>query len=168
MIKNFNTWLSEDWGGFLKNTKVGPIKEITDFCEKYQIKDYEIHEDDWSISVKGSVYFNGQDFEKLPLKFKNVTGDFWIDRCKSLTSLKGCPEKVGRYFDCDHCKSLTSLEGCPERVDGYFSCMGCNSLTSLEGCPEEVGKSFFYRNCEGKFTEKDIRNVCNVGKTVLN
>ena len=63
MIKNFNTWLTEgnfvkqnlaeDWGGFLKNTNTGPMKEIEDFCEKYDISNYTIHEDDWSISVNG-------------------------------------------------------------------------------------------------------------------
>ena len=35
---------------------------------------------------------------------------------------------------------MTSLDGCPSRVGGNFNCDG-NELSLLKGCPEYVGGS---------------------------
>ena len=85
-------------------------------------------------TVNGSLELTS--LEGCPEK---VGGDFYCYNNK-LTSLKGCPEKVGGSFDCEFNK-LTSLKGCPEKVGGNFNCV-FNNLTSLKGCPEKVGGSF--------------------------
>ena len=93
---------------------------------------------------------------------KEVGWSFSCRGCTSLESLKGAPEKVGRSFYCSECKSLKDLEGAPEKVDGDFSCEKCISLKSLEGAPKEVGWDFYCSDCGKKFTEEDVRSVCDV------
>jgi len=61
-----------------------------------------------------------------------------------LSTLEGCPEKVGGDFSCGN-NQLTSLRGCPEWVGGNFNCSK-NKLTTLEGCPERVGGDFYCSN----------------------
>ncbi len=68
--------------------------------------------------------------------------------------------KVKKFFSCFN-NELISLEGCPIEVGGSFTCSD-NKLTSLEGSPKEVGAFF---NCEHnvkQFTDKEVREVCNV------
>jgi hypothetical protein len=116
-------------------------KEYIDaICRKYDITNYKINEDG-TIDVDGDVDLTSRiNSERLPLKFSNVTGDFWCDD-NQLTSLEGCPKSVGGSFYCDVNK-LTSLEGCPKSVGGSFHC-DVNRLTSLEGCPKSVVDSFY-------------------------
>jgi len=56
---------------------------------------------------------------------------------------------------------LTTLENCPKTVNGVFGCSS-NKLISLEGAPKFVGEDFMCRFNPSKFTEKDIRAVCDV------
>ena len=67
---------------------------------------------------------------------------------------------INEGFSCYNNK-LTSLEGSPKEVNGDFSCHN-NQLTSLEGSPKEVGGSFYCHNNPVKFTQEDVRKVCNV------
>jgi hypothetical protein len=60
---------------------------------------------------------------------------------------------------------LTTLENCPKTINGVFGCSS-NKLISLEGAPKFVGEDFMCRFNPGKFTEKDIRAVCDVKGTV--
>ena len=104
---------------------------------------YDVNDDVDLGKFKQFVDSNG----KLTIKFKKVTGNFicsTVDDTLKLTSLEGCPEKVGGSFYC-HNNKLTSLEGCPKEVGGYFDCR-FNELTSLEGCPEKVGEGFYCHN----------------------
>ncbi len=114
-------------------------QEIHRICKEYSIRNYIINPDG-SISVDGDVSLSSRFLKRIPLVFKEVSGNF---NCydNQLTSLEGCPEKVGGSFDCSH-NNITSLEGCPEKVGGDFDC-GYNQLTSLEGCPEKVGGYFY-------------------------
>jgi hypothetical protein len=141
----------------------GQTKNIHEICKKYGIENYTINSDG-SIDVDGSVYLGSKNLEKLPLKFRAVTGYFDCNQNK-LTSLEGAPTSVGTSFYCHdnyltslegspssvgggfYCNEnqLTSLEGCPESIGGYFSC-SYNRLTSLEGCPVSVGGSFYCGN----------------------
>ena len=68
--------------------------------------------------------------------------------------------RVTGFFYCSD-NQLTSLKGSPKEVGGSFYCSD-NQLTSLEGCPKEVGGSFNCYDNPGKFTEEDVRKVCNV------
>jgi len=133
--------------------------KVFEDIEKYKIRNYTFN-DDGSMDVDDDVNLSFKHLSKLPVKFRNVSGNF---ECSSnnLTSLEGCPKTVGGsfYFDNNNLTSLlgspetigvnfncsnnnlTSLEGCPETVGGNFTC-SYNNLTSLEGCPETVGGYF--------------------------
>ena len=111
------------------------ISEIDAICEKYNIKNYIINEDD-SIDVDGDVYLSHKKLKVLPLKFRKVSGNFDCGY-NQLTSLEGGPQSIGGNFHCSH-NQLTSLVGCPQSVGGDFECND-NNLTSLEGAPQSVG-----------------------------
>jgi hypothetical protein len=115
---------------------------IHKLCKEYEITDYIIN-DDGSIDVDRGVDLSYRSLTKLPLKFRNVSGDFYCSD-NELTSLEGCPRSVGGDFWCFG-NELTSLEGSPSSVGGDFWCFD-NKLTSLEGCPSSVGGSFY---CSG-------------------
>ena len=117
---------------------------IEEICKKYGIENYTIN-DDGSIDVDGSVNINFYDLTELQLKFGVVTLDFYCSDNK-LTTLKGSPKSVGRFFNCS-ANNLTSLEGCPDSVGHDFEC-DLNKLTDLKGCPKSVGGRFDCRDNE--------------------
>ena len=113
--------------------------EIFYIARKYGIRKYKINEDG-SIDVSGDVNLSYKGLSELPLKFRNITGDFYCNS-NQLISLEGSPQSVGGYFECNN-NQLTSLEGCTQTVGGDFYCYK-NQLISLEGCPKSVGGDFF-------------------------
>ena len=110
---------------------------------------------------KGDLDLSDLNLTKLPeiLKDISVDGDFFCNG-NNLTSLEGAPKTVNGDFGCGHNK-LTSLEGSPKSVGGSFYC-GFNNLTSLTGAPKFVGGVFSCGFNEIKFTEQQVRAVCNV------
>ena len=130
--------------------------DIKKWLKKYDIVHYKIN-DDLSIDVVGDVNLYSVGLCIIPVKFGNVSGNFNCGMNK-LTSLEGCPVKVGGFFDCSYNK-LTSLEGCPTEVGGYFSC-GYNELVSLLGCPR-VGGDF--NCCRNKLFSLEGCPVTNAG-----
>lgn len=130
--------------------------------------------------IKGSFDCSGNRLTSLEGAPKEVWMAF---DCSSnrLTSLAGCPEAYSD-LSCSH-NELTSLEGAPKVIKGIFDCY-YNKLKTLVGGPEEVRKNFLcdhndltslegapktvmgFFNCSDnktKFTEKDVKKVCNVG-----
>ena len=89
---------------------------------------------------KGKLNLQDLNLTVLPEMLKDITvdGDFYCGN-----------------------NNLTSLENCPKTVNGVFGCSS-NKLISLEGAPKFVGEDFMCRFNPGKFTEKDIRAVCDV------
>jgi hypothetical protein len=78
-----------------------------------------------------------------------------------LTSLPNdAPKYAGDNFWCNDNK-LTSLQGSPKYVGGNFDCDN-NKLTSLQYAPKYVGGNFYCHNNTKKFTEKEVRTVCDV------
>jgi hypothetical protein len=64
---------------YLKGYKIFENHEdIHVICRKYRITNYIIN-DDGSIDVDGSVYLSyNRDLTKLPLNFRDVSGDFLL------------------------------------------------------------------------------------------
>lgn len=133
-LQNFSLFesnhsLTEDQISYLNRTVLGP-------------------DSIWILDRKTGLVDVAGDFDgphdkritELPVQFGKVTGNFLINNCSHLKSLKGAPRTVGGNFDCRSC-DLESLVGAPEEVGGYFACSH-NKLTSLEGGPKEVGKSY--------------------------
>ena len=89
---------------------------------------------------KGKLSLQDLNLTVLPEMLKDITvdGDFYCGN-----------------------NNLTSLKNSPKTVTGVFGCSS-NKLTSLEGAPKFVGENFMCRFNPVKFTEKDIRAVCNV------
>ena len=94
---------------------------------------------------KGDLSLSNMNLIELPAILKNVT--------------------VGRNFFCSNNK-LTSLINSPSIVVGGFYC-GSNQLISLKGAPKTVGDNFFCGLNPVKFTEEQVRAVCDVKKRIF-
>ena len=97
----------------------------------------------------------------LPALLKNLKiGKSFDCGYNRLDSLVGAPTSVGRDFLCNDNK-LKSLVGAPTSVGGDFYC-SYNKLKSLVGAPTNVGLDFDCNNNVVKFTEEQVRAVCDV------
>ena len=115
-----------------------------------------------SKKIIGDVILTSLYLKRLPDILKDisvVSGHFFCSR-NNLTSLDGAPTNVGGDFHCNFNK-LTSLIGAPTYVGDDFYC-GDNKLTSLTGAPKTVGGDFYCDNNPGKFTETQVRAICDV------
>ena len=119
---------------------------------------------DGTFDVKGDMDLSEMKLKRIPIQFRNVGRDFYCSD-NSLTSLEGAPSSVGGGFSCSN-NSLTSLEGAPSSVGGSFYC-SYNSLTSLKGAPSSVGGGFYCYNNKKKFTEAEVRAVCDVKGEII-
>ena len=98
---------------------------------------------------------------KLPEILKNVDVErYFICSVNKLTTLENSPKTVGGSFYCGN-NQLISLKGAPTYVGDDFYC-GDNKLTSLTGAPKTVGGDFYCDNNPGKFTETQVRAICDV------
>ena len=146
-----------------------------------ELKTFETYYKNHIINVEGNVFFNNEKLKEIPIQFGYVKGNFhcyynqltsligcpqkvgksFFINNNQLTSLIGCPELVGDDFSCDN-NQLTSLEGCSKKIGGNFHCDN-NQLTSLIGCPKKIEGSFWCRNNSKQFTEDEIRELCKIG-----
>ncbi|MEZ7500445.1 hypothetical protein QO200_17070 [Flavobacterium sp. Arc3] len=116
---------------------------------RYIIKRYRILidnftiNDDGLIDVKGNVKICDGKLQKLPLRFRNVSGNF---HCNSncLKTLIGSPQWVGGSFNCSD-NDLYTLKHGPVIVRGTYRCSE-NNLITLKGCAIEVGRDLLCNN----------------------
>ena len=54
-----------------------------------------------------------------------------------MTSLKGAPQGVGKYFSCSY-NELTTLEGAPRLIGGNLDCYNNSKLSSVGTKPIEI------------------------------
>lgn len=111
--------------------------EIVKTCKLLNIFNYSINPDG-SVDVSGSVSIELSSLEELPLKFRNVSGNFFCNR-NNIESLEGCPRKTHNFI-CSYNK-LKSLVGGPEISNGDYICSD-NYITSLVGGPKYVEDDF--------------------------
>ena len=112
--------------------------EIEDWCEKMGIENYTINSQG-EIDVDGYVNLDGRNIKELPYKFGRVASYFSVNNC-SLISLKNCPDILYDFFDCNNNEDLDSLKYIPKKVDGNIHC----------------------RDCKRRFTEEEVRSLCEV------
>jgi hypothetical protein len=110
------------------------IQVIKFWCGLLELKNYEII--NGLVNVNGSVDISSRNFDKIPIKFGFVTGDFNCSH-NILKTLEGSPVKVGRSFNCVF-NNLTSLIGGPKEVGEIFYCQN-NNLSTLEYGPLKIG-----------------------------
>lgn len=88
------------------------------------IRDHWIIMDDFTVNEDGTVTVDGNVtfppimnyHEKLPLKFKEITGNLDISNLR-LKTLYGCPTEVGGDFNCSY-NQLKSLKFAPTKIGG--------------------------------------------------
>ena len=141
-----------------------PIREI---LYKLGVTNYTIDEQGF-VSVGDDVDISDNYFTEIPVKFKEVSGDFFCG-INNLTTLKNCPIYVGENFSCDMIRAK-SLEYCPDEVMGDFSCE-YNTIEELPSTKKIVHGNFSMKH-QGKrggkiFTEEEIRAVFEVGGKVV-
>ena len=139
MIK-LNTYINEAWSGVKQQVNKA---EIESWCDEIGIQNYTINSQG-EIDVDNCVNLMNKQFKELPYKFGKVKGYFSVYGCNKLKSLKNCPNKVGRNFNCTYCKGIESLEGCPKEVGGCFYCS----------------------KCKQKFTKEEVRSLCDVKRNI--
>ena len=103
-----------------------------------EIEDYII-KDDLTVDVYGGVWIHEKNLDYIPVQFGVVSDTFNCSR-NNLTSLKGCPTKVGGVFSCSN-NNLISLKHCPNEIGVKFDCSN-NNLISLKHCPISAGIKF--------------------------
>lgn len=91
---------------------------INEICAKYRITNYTVNSD-FSINVTGSINLSGQNLSFLPIKFKEVTGDFTVSD-NILESMEGFPSKITGNFDAS-INLISSLENSPTEVSGTYT-----------------------------------------------
>ena len=95
-------------------------------------------------------------FEKLPIKFGEVTGNFMLN-CTDLKSLEGSPREIRGTFYCKG-HDIPTLEGGPEIIGGDFIFLN-NGLVSLEGAPKRVGGDFSFGNDTERYSHIGQNNI---------
>ena len=144
---------------------VGKRAMIAAWLKRMGIERYTVN-DDLTVDVDGGVWLASKGLAEFPsyVRFGSVSRDFYCHN-NPLTSLVGCPERVGGSFHCSD-SHLTSLAGCPETVEGSFSCSH-NELSSLDGCPKWVGSNFYCGHNVRRFTKEEVKNLCDVGEQIF-
>lgn len=138
--------------------------------------------DDKTVSLHTDLNIDpvhGQTLKRLPVKFKEIDGDVWINNC-SLETLIGLPEVVESLYlintrikdlrfapkvffgdlVINNNRNLSSLTGCPAEVPGDFSCCDNHELKSLEGGPKKVGKSYKIDTCNA------LKSIDGIAETI--
>lgn len=130
-------------------------KEIVDWISDYYLESYNKKLKKRSLTVDMSTIPPTVDYK----------GDLNAKKISTLNN-HGMFQwgEVEGDFNCGGNRHLTSLEGCPKKVGGYFYCDQNVNLTSLEYAPSEVGGNFY---CNDTFDSDDVKKVSNVkGKIV--
>lgn len=117
--------------------------------------------EDKSVSITQDVDFTQFDYEKIPMKIRNVEGDMLL--AGHVKTLQNCPDVVSGDFECVH-TVITSLVGGPKEVGGDYVIRANESLTSIEGAPTKVGGDFDAKECRRLVSLKGIHKMvkeCN-------
>ena len=135
ILCSYNTFMEKpDFFG----TCDGEIKwdrYLVDLLKSLHINNYYIN-DNGTIDIDGDVDLSYGNHNKIPLRFGIVTGSFDFSN-NQLTSLEGCPRKIGGSFDCSF-NLLINLIGGPETVESDYICSD-NRLETLDGLAIDIG-----------------------------
>ena len=133
-LKYFNLFKSSD----------GLTRRQKDFLDRF-VSNWSYDQTTGLVSIPGDFNANvsslsGPVIKSLEgIRFADVNGTFTL-RDNEVVSLEGCPEVVGKDFNCSD-NPIDDLKGGPRVVKGTYYCTG-NQLKSLEGAPEVVGGEF--------------------------
>ena len=80
--------------------------EIEVWLDFHDVENYTINED-LGVDVSGVVDLSGKSLIVIPIRFRNVGGNFSCTK-NSLVDLSGCPIEVGGDFNCSFNKLTTN------------------------------------------------------------
>ena len=155
----------------MKNMLLKEKEKIETWLNQYQIKNYELIEDQeygYIVNVNSNVFLQFLPLKNIRVKFNIINGDF-ICSFNKLETLKGCPEIVNGDFLCRD-NELVSLKYSPKIVKGTFNCC-FNKLELLEDCPHIIEGNFYCNN--NKLTSlkggpKEVYGILNCSVNLLN
>lgn len=116
------------------------VSSIINMLNNPSIKVYET--EDGKLIVEGNIIILNNDYNSFPVKIDKVIGSIeWrgnINKFESgsLTTLKNFPDEVtGNVYIYKNTK-LTSLDGCPKKIGGSLVCNNCSitDISGLNGC----------------------------------
>jgi hypothetical protein len=96
-----------------------------------------------------------------------VTGDF-ICYYNALTSLDGCPTKVGGDFYCSY-NQLETLQHCVKEVGGHFTCGGNDLIIIVSSILDTLSRKemqLFLRYQNYYEVWSPSLNVCNMNELI--
>lgn len=113
---------------------------------------------DGDVKISWDVQSDITELTNRIFEFGTINGDFIINDCVNLKSLKGLPKKVesislvtcglitnleyicdANEYILDGCPNLKSLEGLPTSHEYSLSLANCKKLKSLKGCGKKIG-----------------------------
>ena len=123
----------------IKDLGIGKRRLIEMWLQTWNIKNYTINKD-LTIDVNDTVNMVYQQIEKLPyyIQFGIIKGSFFCNNC-----------------------GLITFKGMPHTIKGILGCAG-NKIKTLKYMPKEIERSLFIDRNPIKFTENEIRSLCNV------
>lgn len=134
-------------------------------------------DDELRVTIHGNVDLTKMKMSRLPVNFKEVTGRFSVSN-SSLETLEGCPEKVGKFFNCSY-TLIKNLIGGPKFINtsksehetSYYA-NNNDLLESLEGVAEnaeELNVGFCKKLERFDFLPKRVRRItaCATGIKTL-
>jgi hypothetical protein len=129
----------------LKSLGIGRLELIKKWLDKYDSTRYDqyvnnpVINDDLTIDAN-CINISEVPFHEFPdyIQFRNLTDYFMVDYC-GLTTLRGCPQKVGGFFSCSG-NNLTSLEYAPKYIGSHIY-INENEI-SVEEVLEFINKKF--------------------------
>lgn len=139
------------------------IKMFEDYTNHYYIekwlnengiKNYTINKD-LTVDVDGNVNIHHRRLTEIPIQFGRIEGSFDCGT-NELTSLKGSPNYVSKYF-CFSGNKITTLDYLPKYVGDYIMA-SFNNLKSLK-CDKIYVKRLF--KCDGNPLPKEILSFPN-------
>lgn len=157
----------------------GDQEKIANWLTRNKITTFVINEDN-SVDVTGDLNLDGLRHEKLPVKFKSVSGSVSLVGAL-LKTLEGLPDEIAGDFDVSSL-ALDNVNGFPVKVHGschlgrttikttlansQLSHIGGDLVLdqvdadSFVGLPEYVGGDFFVTDCP------NLRSLKGMPKTI--
>lgn len=125
-------------------------REIEFIVKQFGIVNFYI-DDNGHVNVDGDVQFSGFLFEKLPIKFNVINGNFNMSG-NSFKTLENCPNEITGTANFSYNK-LEDLNYCTPIIKGSLIVNG-NRLKTLKGAPDTIGQVF---SCEVNNTLKSLQ-----------
>lgn len=118
---------------------------------------------DGDVRISRGVQSDITELTNRIFEFGTINGDFIINDCINLKTLKGGPKKVKYDFLCNYCEKLENFEYAPKYVGKKFEADYCGNLKSLKGLPKKV-ESISLIACK---LITNLEDICDANEYIL-